>query len=635
MLLFLINLDVFKKTPNKIIDNKNSIKHLNFDFYSKKYYLWKFIKNYEDKNHYFNITYFNYSYSFKYNIVKVEYNINFYDKNNNIKPSDLTLYFNLHILCHVSQFKNNTNIESLANIYNDQYYNCIEFININNKLEFGIIINHQLNNKLYTVSLFNDKIINYNDLNNKYIDNFPLIINKKTKNLTQKLQNINETNENIKLTKSFFSSKEKALVNINNWQFINVNNHYFCSCKGSECIYNEIPELCKFDFYLTIIDNNKNVYNKTDYLLADFIYVNYSSDDTYPIFEEMIKLNLSAHYMTEKIDIYNKYCKNKKKCLSIILVNRQNRVINGNFLEKYLTLLLKLKATISGARFICTKNLFYNIDYITHICVGHGIAILKEFLYSNNKYYGYKRYNKILLPPSKKIISIAKKHGWSDDNIIKINLPKWDKYNNYNEKFSFIKEKIKRNSIFIMFTWRQIRPHKKISSYYIKNILKLINDHKLNKALIKKNITLYFTLHHNIKKLKEKFKMSKYVKYIFENDIFECLSKTNLVVTDFSSILFDMICRGKPYIIFIPDANDPQIKKIYINNYYMTIKLFKQKSINFLNQYFDLKETIKKIIYYINNDFKLEEKIKKFYRSFSFRAGNNTKEFIEYLENLK
>ena len=245
-------------------------------------------------------------------------------------------------------------------------------------------------------------------------------------------------------------------------------------------------------------------------------------------------------------------------------------MINGNFLEKYLTLLLKLKATISGARFICTKNLFYNIDYITHICVGHGIAILKEFLYSNNKYYGYKRYNKILLPPSKKIISIAKKHGWSDDNIIKINLPKWDKYNNYNEKFSFIKEKIKRNSIFIMFTWRQIRPHKKISSYYIKNILKLINDHKLNKALIKKNITLYFTLHHNIKKLKEKFKMSKYVKYIFENDIFECLSKTNLVVTDFSSILFDMICRGKPYIIFIPDANDPQIKKIYINNYSIT-----------------------------------------------------------------
>ena len=63
-----------------------------------------------------------------------------------------------------------------------------------------------------------------------------------------------------------------------------------------------------------------------------------------------------------------------------------------------------------------------------------------------------------------------------------------------------------------------------------------------------------------------------------------------------------MICRGKPYIIFIPDANDPYIKKIYKNNYYKTIKLIKQKSINFINQYFDLNETIKKILYYINNN---------------------------------
>lgn len=638
LLLFLINIDKFKTNPNKIIGNKNKniINRLNLDLYSQKYYLFKFIKNYEDKNHYFNITYFNYSYIFKYNIVKVEYNIGFYDENNNnIIPSDLTLYHNLNILCHVKKFKKNTNIESLANIYNNQYYNCIEFINMNDKLKFGIIINSQVNNELYIIYLFNDKIINYNNLYNKYKEYSPLIKNKKSKTLIQKFLKINVTNEKIKLTNLFFSIKEKAIVNINKWQFINVNNHYFCSCKGSKCIYKEISDLCKFDFYLTIIDNNKNIYNKTHYLLADFIYMNYSSDDTFPIFEEMIKLNLSAHYMTEKIDIYNKYCKNKKKCLSILLVNSKNLVINGNFLERYLTLLLKLKATISGAKFFYTKNLFYNIDYITHICVGHGIAILKQFLYSGHNYYGYKRYNKILLPPSEKIISIAKKHGWTDDNIIKINLPKWDKYNNSNENLSSFKEKIKRNSIFVMFTWRQIKAHKTISNDYINNILKLINNYKLNKVLTKKNITLYFTLHHKVKKFKKKFKTNKFVKYIIENDIFECLSKTSLVVTDFSSIMFDMICRGKPYIIFIPDANDPYIKKIYKNNYYKTIKLIKQKSINFINQYFDLNETIKKIFYYINNNFKLEKKIKKFYKSFSFKAGNNTKEFIEYLEKMK
>ena len=646
-IIFLIvifkNLGVFKKNQNSNkIDRKNSnIKNLNFDYFSSnKYYLFKYIKNYKDKYQFFNINYFNYSYNFKYNIIKVEYNIGFYDKNNNIIfPSDLTLYNNVHIFCHIMKDKNNNNIESLPNIYKNKYYNCIEFININDNIKFGIILNNRVNKEFSYIYLFNNKFINYNNLINNNFE-FERLINKKSISLNKEIQKINEKTDNIKLTKLFiqkpiFSIKEKAIININQWQFMNIYNYYFCSCKGQKCLYNKISEECKFNFYLTIIDNNKNVYNKTDYLLADFIYANYSSDDTYPIFEKMINLNMSAHYMTEKLDIYNKYCDNKKKCLSIILVSRESRVINGDFLEKYLSLFLKLKATISGAEFLYTKNLFYYIDYITHISVGHGVAILKEFLYSGNRYYGHKKYNKILLPPSEKIISIAKKHGWTDDNIIKINLPKWDKYQNSNENLSFIQEKIKRNSIFVMFTWREIKKDKTISKYYINNILKLINNNELYKALTKKNITLYFTLHHKVKKLKKKFKLNKFIEYIIENDIFECLSKTNLVVTDFSSIIFDMICRNKPFVIFIPDESDPQIKNIYKNNYYKTIKLFKKKSFNFLNKFFDLNKTIKKIIYYINNDFKLEKKIKKFYKSFSFKNGNNTKEFIEYLKRMK
>ena len=135
--------------------------------------------------------------------------------------------------------------------------------------------------------------------------------------------------------------------------------------------------------------------------------------------------------------------------------------------------------------------------------------------------------------------------------------------------------------------------------------------------------------------LKRHFKTNKNIEYIVENDIFECLTKTNLVISDFSSIIFDMICRKKPFIIYIPDANDPQIKNIYKKNYFNTIELFKKKSFNFVNKFFELHDAIKKSIYYINNNFKLEEKIKKFYKKFSFENGNNTKKFIEYLEKLK
>ena len=643
-LIIFINLSKFNNISRKNIinKNKNDIKNKTANIFSQKnYYLFEFINNYRDKNLFFNITIFNYTYSFKYNILKVEYYIGFYDKNNNaIIPSDLTLYFNFQIFCHVLKLNNNINIESLASIYNNKYYKCIEFLIINDTFKMGIIVNSKILHKSYYVYLFNNEIINYNSLNINNLEFDPLIINKTNEYFCKKVLNYNETPifciskklAKLYIRQPFFSSKEKAIKTTNNWEFLNVYNNYYCSCRGSKCLYKKVTELCKFNFYLTIIDSNKNVYKKTHYLFADFFYPHNSSDDTYPIFEEMMKSNLPVHYLTEKKDIYNKYCKNKKLCLSIILVNKENRVINGDFLEKYLTLFLKIKATISGAKFLYTKNLFYYIDYITHISVGHGIAILKQFLYSPNKYYGNKRYNKILLPPSDIIISIAKKHGWKDNNIIKINPPKWDKYKYYNNTTN---EKIKRNSIFVMFTWRQMKPRFEISKYYIDNILKLINNKELIEALNKKNITLYFTLHHKIKRLKRHFKTSKNIEYIVENDIFECLTKTNLVITDFSSIIFDMICRKKPFIIYIPDANDPQIKNIYKKNYFNTIELFKKKSFNFVNKFFELHDAIKKSIYYINNNFKLEEKIKKFYKKFSFENGNNTKKFIEYLEKLK
>ena len=222
-----------------------------------------------------------------------------------------------------------------------------------------------------------------------------------------------------------------------------------------------------------------------------------------------------------------------------------------------------------------------------------------------------------------------------------MNLPRWDKYNN-NKKSSFNlknREKINNNSIFIMFTWRDIINSKEISSYYFKNITNLLINDQLNKHLNKNNITLYLTFHRliNNKYIKKFINLSKtktYVQFIEQNEISECLSKTNLVITDFSSIIFDLIYRKKPYIIYIPDSNDPQIKDIYKKDYYYLIESMKNGTINFENKYFNINETINKIIYYINNNFKLEPKLIKFYESFGFKTGNNINKFIDYLKNL-
>ena len=65
-----------------------------------------------------------------------------------------------------------------------------------------------------------------------------------------------------------------------------------------------------------------------------------------------------------------------------------------------------------------------------------------------------------------------------------------------------------------------------------------------------------FTLHHKLNQYKMKFKNNKYIHFIEEKEISHCLSIINLLISDFSSIIFDIIYRRKPFIIYIPDAND-------------------------------------------------------------------------------
>ena len=297
---------------------------------------------------------------------------------------------------------------------------------------------------------------------------------------------------------------------------------------------------------------------------------------------------------------------------------------------------MKLKAVISGGgiSFDFIGNIFYIIDYISYICVSHGISFFKYFLFSDFECYGRKRYNKILLPPSNKIISVAKIYGWKEDDIIKLNLPKWDKYNyNYNENLPQLdnKNKINSNSIFCMFTWRKLRRNKGISHLYFENIFKLINDKMLNIILKQNNIILYFTLHHKLNRFKELFLLNENIKFIEENDVFECLSKTSLVISDFSSIIFDIIYRRKPYIIFIPDLYDPEIKLLYDNNYYQLIESLKNGTIIFENKVSTVEQAVNKITYYIKNNFRLDSRLEIFYDSFDLKIGNNTNKFISYL----
>ena len=422
------------------------------------------------------------------------------------------------------------------------------------------------------------------------------------------------------------------------WYFNNIYGNYFCFCRGENCInlrtfffYNY--QSCKYYFYLTIIDSNRKVYPKTHYLLSDFFSENIEPSDAFPIFQEMIKQNLNAYYLTISQFIYNQFCINNPDCYNNLHIIYGIRKINGDTLEKLLELFLKLKVVITAEQYDTIDNIFYNIEYITYIFLGHGVQYIKSYLY--NDYLSYKRYDKMLLPPCQKIIDVALKGGWKIDNIIKIGLPKWDNYEIFkNNKTQSLKEQNEEKSIFLMFTWRKVKKGQNISELYFDNLYNIFNDYEINEQFQNQNVKLYYCYHHKLKD-KRRIKTNGNIRQISQNEISTLLKNSSLIITDFSAIMFDAIIQKKPLILYIPDALDINLKDKYILDYYEVITKIKKGMIYLFEIFFNLNDVINKILYYIKNDFVLEKEKLKYYNEFRFKNKGNTKKFIRYIKMLK
>ena len=124
------------------------------------------------------------------------------------------------------------------------------------------------------------------------------------------------------------------------------------------------------------------------------------------------------------------------------------------------------------------------------------------------------------------------------------------------------------------------------------------------------------------------------MRFIFQDEISLLLKNSSLIITDFSSILFDAIVQRKPLILYIPDGLETNLKYIYSKQYYEIITNL-AKGIPYLFEVFlELEDVINKIIYYIQKDFDLENEKLLFYNEFGLRSGDNTRKFLNYIKMI-
>ena len=776
---FAIRLDANSNRKLIKLNNNNYYEDIGLVNYNR-YYLNNYVPTVKNLD-YFNITHVNYDFSLKNNIMRIEYNIQFFEGNDVlISPSDFALYKELQVICTLETFNPPSIIYTYPNIVNNKYYQCIEYFDINEKIVIGIKLYQNIEYlRAFQIKFFTEQKFNYNNFYYQNEDMFdPNYVNSKYINTVQQInKNIERETPNLKrnyLQYPYCSLKRKSIKNNDKWYFRSIYNDHFCFCVGTACLLN-IDQKCKQYFYLYVIDRNQHLFIKTDYLFVDFIFAEYSYDDTYPIFKKMYNQDYPVHYLTENLNIYNSYCNKEVRCDPILYVKRANYTINGDFVEKYLTLFLKLKAVVCSRQLNFFANVFYVTDYIKYITIGHSMLYFKYF--SDEKDVSEKRkFDKIILPPSERVISLAKSFGWTDDDILQINFPRWDRYNNMNifnrahikptqinnatenitnnniniinnitnttnnvinltsnitndsannitnntiditnllinntnvitneivnitnaitkeitnitnditnntneitnitndimnisnnenvnstnnetdlNNITVLNDTVKMTSIittkpikpergiFMMFAWRNLIKESEISTYYFDNITKILDNEELYDLLERENVKLYFTIHALVinkyrNTYKSIFNSKEYFEFIEQQEIMDTIAKCDLIVTDYSTLVFDFVYLNRPYVLYIPDLDDPEIEDIYKPEYYEFYEKIKSGQVKIDNLFFNVDDLINKIKFYINNDFILEDNIQNFYDSFGIQRGNNIDKLINYLIHSK
>jgi hypothetical protein len=117
----------------------------------------------------------------------------------------------LHIFCVTHDFNQNISIFSIANIYKNKYYKCIEYININCTIKLGFSIFKTKNYiEYFNKYLFTNRVINYNNLfliNESEFEPF-LLLNqyKKLKHRIKVNKRGQNKKENLQLKQSYYKN---------------------------------------------------------------------------------------------------------------------------------------------------------------------------------------------------------------------------------------------------------------------------------------------------------------------------------------------------------------------------------------------------------------------------------------------
>lgn len=184
--------------------------------------------------------------------------------------------------------------------------------------------------------------------------------------------------------------------------------------------------------------------------------------------------------------------------------------------------------------------------------------------------------------------------NYKEDEIIVTGFARWDVLKDKSNE-------LENKEIFFMPTWRnwldEVPEDEFEKSPYFKNYMEILNSKELQQMLEKNNLIINYFVHPKFKYYIDKFSTnSKNIRIVQpgEMQVNELLMRASLLITDYSSVAWEMYYQNKPTIFYQFDINDYNNHQgSYLD---MENELFGDRAMN-------PTELISKISKYIDNDF--------------------------------
>ena len=251
----------------------------------------------------------------------------------------------------------------------------------------------------------------------------------------------------------------------------------------------------------------------------------------------------------------------------------------------------------------------------------HGITKdnLPMFHYKNS------RFKYFICGAKREYDYVIEKFGYNKDNTAYTGFARFD---------NLYENQIDNKMILFIPTWRRWLTNKEdvIKSKYYKNLEKIVNDKKIESLLEKYDKYIYFYPHACMQSYMDEFKIiNNRVKMydISNSDIQTLLKKGSLLITDYSSVYFDIAYMKKPVIYYQPDYNEYRER-------HMPEGYFDYKKDGFGKVCKTVEEIYSQLEKYLKNNYKIEEEYEnRMNNFFTIKDNKNCERIYTLLINKK